>query len=76
MRTIIDRSGRFRRVRVQRYLSSGIFLVVFFTFLAWALRVAFLNFDTLSDLTLAGLINEALRFVVFAGPVAFYLKYV
>jgi hypothetical protein len=60
MPSIIDRGGRFGRVRVPKYLSSGVFLVVFFTFFAWALRVAFLNFDTLSDLTLAGLLSDKL----------------
>jgi hypothetical protein len=76
MRTIIDRGGRFRRIRIRKYLSSGAFLVVFFTFFAWALRVAFLNFDTLSNLTLAGALNEALRFAFFVGPVVVYLRYV
>ena len=60
MPSIIDRGGRFGRVRVPKYLSSGVVLVVFFTFFAWALRVAFLNFDTLSDLTLAGLLSDKL----------------
>ncbi len=76
MRTIIDRGGRFRKIRVPRYLSSWVFLVVFFTFFTWALRVALLNFDTLSNLTLAGTLNEALRFAIFVGPVIVYLRYV
>lgn len=60
MPSIIDRGGRYGRARVPKYLSSGVFLVVFFTFFAWALRVAFLNFYTLSDLTLAGLLSDKL----------------
>ncbi len=76
MPEIIDRGGRFRRIRIRKYISSGVFLVVFFTFFAWALRVAFLNFDTLSDLTLAGALNEASRFAIFVGPVIVYLRYV
>jgi membrane protease YdiL (CAAX protease family) len=38
--------------------------------------VAFLGYDALSDLTLAGLANEALRAVIFVGPVLLYLRYV
>jgi hypothetical protein len=43
-------------------------------FVAWSLRVAFLGYDGLSDLTLAGVANEALRAVIFAGPVLLYLR--
>ncbi len=59
-----------------RYLRNGVFLVVLFTFLAWTLRVAFVGFDTLSDLTLAGVSNESLRALIFVGPVLLYLRYV
>ena len=45
-------------------------------FLTWSLRVALVNFDALSDLTLAGVLNEALRAVIFVGPVVLYLRYV
>ncbi|CAA9461600.1 MAG: hypothetical protein AVDCRST_MAG28-3364 [uncultured Rubrobacteraceae bacterium] len=55
-------------------LQNGVFLVVLFTFLAWALRVTFVSFDALSDLTLAGVLNEGLRAVIFVGPVVIYLK--
>ncbi len=51
-------------------------LVVLFTFLAWTMRVAFVNFDDRGDLTVYGLRNEALRVVVFVGPVLLYLRYV
>ena len=47
-----------------------------FVFSAWSLRVALVNFETLSDLTLAGMLNEALRAVIFVGPVFLYLRYV
>jgi len=57
-------------------LSFGVLLVVLFTFVVWSLRVAFLGYDGLSDLTLAGLANEALRAVIFVGPVLLYLRYV
>ena len=50
-------------------------LVVLFTFLAWSLRVAFLGFEGLADLTVGGLRNEALRAVIFVGPVLLYLRY-
>jgi membrane protease YdiL (CAAX protease family) len=53
-----------------------VFLVVLFTFFAWSLRVAFVSFDTLSDLTLAGILNEGLRTVIFVGPVLIYLRYI
>ena len=59
-----------------KHLRSGVFLVVLFVFSAWSLRVALVNFDTLSDLTLAGVLNEALRAVIFVGPVFLYLRYV
>ena len=59
-----------------KHLRSGVFLVVLFVFSAWSLRVALLNFDTLSDLTLAGVLNEALRAMIFVGPVFLYLRYV
>lgn len=51
-------------------------LVVLFTFLAWSLRVAFLSFEGLADLTVGGLRNEALRAAIFVGPVLLYLRYV
>ena len=59
-----------------KHLRSGVLLVVLFVFSAWSLRVALLNFDTLSDLTLAGVLNEALRAIIFVGPVFLYLRYV
>jgi len=59
-----------------KHLSSGVFLVVLFVFSAWSLRVGFVSFDTLSDLTLAGVRNEALRAVIFVGPVFLYLRYI
>lgn len=64
------------RVRATKLLQNGVFLVVVFTFFAWPLRVAFVSFDTLSDLTLAGVLNEGLRAVIFVGPVLIYLRYV
>ena len=51
-------------------------LVVLLVFSAWTLRVALVNFDTLSDLTLAGVLNESLRALIFVGPVFLYLRYV
>lgn len=57
-------------------LRNGVLLVVSFTYAAWSPRVAFLSFDSLSDLTLAGVLNEALRAVIFPGPVLLYLRYV
>jgi hypothetical protein len=36
-----------------QHFSSGVFFVVLFVFSAWPLRVALVDFDTLSDLTLA-----------------------
>lgn len=68
--------GESRRPDVSRHFRNGVFLVVLFVFLAWSLRVALLSFDTLSDLTLAGTLNEALRAVIFVGPVVLYLRYV
>ncbi len=65
-----------RRLQSVRHLRNGIFLVVLFTFLAWMLRVAFVGFDTLSDLTLAGVLNESLRALIFVGPVLLYLRFV
>jgi membrane protease YdiL (CAAX protease family) len=59
-----------------KLLRNRIFLVVLFTFLAWTLRVTFLNFDALSDLTLAGLRNESVRVLIFVGPVLLYLRFV
>jgi hypothetical protein len=59
-----------------KQLRNGVFLVVLFVFSAWSPRVALVNFDTLSDLTLAGMLNEALRTVIFVGPVFLYLRYV
>jgi membrane protease YdiL (CAAX protease family) len=56
--------------------SGEIFLVVLFVFSAWSLRVGLVNFETLSDLTLAGVLNEALRAMIFVGPAFLYLKYV
>ena len=50
-------------------------LVVLFTFLSWSLRVAFLSFEGLADLTAGGLRNEALRAAIFVGPVLLYLRY-
>jgi hypothetical protein len=73
MRPRIEASGQ---ARVARLLRNGVSLVVLFTFLAWSLRVAFVSFDTLSDLTLAGVLNEVLRTVIFVGPVLVYLRYV
>lgn len=64
------------RLRSKERLRNGVFLVILFTFFAWTLRVALLIFDTLSDLTLAGILNEGLRIVVFVGPVLIYLRYV
>ena len=51
-------------------------LVVFSTFLAWSLRVAFVSFDALADLTVRSLLNEVLRAGIFVGPVLIYLWYV
>jgi hypothetical protein len=59
-----------------KHLRNGVFLVVLFVFSAWSLRVALVNFDTLSGLTLASVLNEVLRAVVFVGPVFLYLRYV
>ncbi len=42
------------RRRPAKQLPFGVLLVVLFTFVAWSLRVAFLDYDGLSDLTLAG----------------------
>lgn len=64
------------RSRAAKLLRNGVFVVVLFTFLAWSLRVTFVNFETLSDLTLAGVLNEALRATFFVGPVLIYLRYV
>ena len=64
------------RRRPAKRLPFGVLLVVLFTFVAWSLRVAFLGYDGLSDLTLAGVTNEALRAVIFVGPVLLYLRYV
>ena len=56
------------RRRPAKWLPFGILLVVLFTFVAWSLRVAFLGYDGLSDLTLAGVANEALRAVSSRAP--------
>ncbi|MDQ4062751.1 MAG: hypothetical protein M3122_02410 [Actinomycetota bacterium] len=72
----LKRAMVFGRLRAMKHLQNGVFLVVLFTFFAWSLRVAFVSFDTLSDLTLAGLLNEGLRAVIFVGPVMIYLRYV
>jgi hypothetical protein len=58
-----------------KYARPGLFLVVLFSFSAWSLRVSFLGFDALSDLTLEGVLNKTLRLAIFVGPVLFYLKY-
>ncbi len=59
-----------------KLLRSKIFLLVLLTFLAWTLRVVFVSFDALSDLTLAGLRNESLRALIFVGPVLLHLRFV
>ena len=59
-----------------KHLDTRVVLVVLFVFSAWSLRVALVNFDTLSDLTLAGVLNEAFRTVILVGPVFLYLRYV
>ena len=64
------------RLRTVKHLRNGLLLVVLFSFLAWALRVWLVNFDSLSDLTLAGVLNEGLRGVIFVGPVLIYSRYV
>lgn len=63
------------QLRLRGYPCNGVFLVVLSTFFAWSLRVALLSFDTLSDLTLAGVLNQGLRIVIFIGPVLIYLRY-
>ena len=65
-----------RRTRPAKRFPFGVLLVVLFTFVAWSLRVAFLGYDGLADLTLAGVANEALRAVIFVSPVLLYLRYV
>jgi membrane protease YdiL (CAAX protease family) len=59
-----------------KHRRNGVFLVVLFVFSAWSLRVSLANFDTLSNLTLAGVLNEVLRAAIFVGPVFLYLRYV
>lgn len=54
---------------------SLLMVVVLTTFIAWSLRVSFLGFDALADLTLAGVLNEVLRAVIFVVPVLLYLRY-
>lgn len=71
-RTVAVPRGR----RMAKHLRNGVFLVVSFVFSAWSLRVSLANFDPLSDLTLAGVLNEALRAAIFVGPVFIYLRYV
>jgi hypothetical protein len=44
-----------------KHRRNGVFLVVLFVFSAWSPRVSLANFDTLSNLTLAGVLNEVLR---------------
>jgi hypothetical protein len=51
------------------------FGVLLFALAAWSLRVAFLSYDSLSDLIFAGVANEALRAVIFVGPALLYLRY-
>ncbi len=65
-----------QRTRPAGWSPLGVVLVVLFTFVAWSLRVAFLGSDALSDLTLAGVANEAMRAAIFLGPVLLYLRYV
>ena len=62
--------------RMAKHRRNGVFLVVLFVFSAWSLRVSLANFDTLSNLTLAGVLNEVLRAAIFVGPVFLYLRYV
>ncbi len=64
------------RGRTAKRLPLGILLLVLFTFVAWSLRVAFLGYDGLSDLTIAGVANEALRAEIFVDPVLLYLRHV
>ena len=64
------------RTRPAGWFPPGVLLVVLFTFVAWSLRVAFLGSDALSDLTLSGVANEAVRAAIFLGPVLLYLRYV
>ena len=59
-----------------KHRRNGVFLVVLFVFSAWSLRVSLANFDTLSNLTLAGVLNKVLRAAIFVGPVFLYLRYV
>ena len=59
-----------------KHLRNRLVLVVLLVFSAWTLRVALVNFNTLSDLTLAGVLNESLRALIFVGPVFHYLRYV
>ena len=64
------------RKRAAGRLPLRVLVVVLFTFVAWSLRVAFLGDDTLSDLTPAGVANEALRAAIFVGPALLYLRFV
>jgi membrane protease YdiL (CAAX protease family) len=73
VRRAIAAAGRPRAIKL---LHSRVLVVVLFTFLAWSLRVAFMGIETLSDLTLAGVLNEVLRGAIFVGPVLVYLRYV
>lgn len=56
------------RLHPARHFGDGVFLVVLSTFVAWSLRVAFVGFDTLSALALAGIRNETLRAVPSSDP--------
>lgn len=67
---------RERRAVAGRRGMGLLLLVILFMFLAWSLRVAFVNFDGLADLTVDGLLNEVLRTIIFVGPVLLYLRYV
>ncbi len=57
------------RPAMAKHLRNGILFAVLFAFVAWSLHVALSSFDTLSDLTLAGALNEAIRAAIFVWPV-------
>lgn len=67
---------RERRAVAGRRGMGLLLLIILFMFLAWSLRVAFVNFDGLADLAVDGLLNEVLRTIIFVGPVLLYLRYV